>query len=45
MPEMLEPHHLPQLLAQAQLGIGHKALPLAECGFYRLNNNAGFLPK
>jgi hypothetical protein len=41
----MKPHHLPQLFAQAQLGIGHKALPLAKCGFCRLNNIAGFLPK
>ena len=42
--KVLEPHHLPHLLAQPQLRIGLESLAPV-CGFCRIHNDVPFLAK
>ena len=43
--KLLEPHDFMQLILQAQLGIGHAALPTAKCRICRFHIDAEFLAK
>ena len=43
--KLFKSHHLPQLFVQAQLGIGHAALPTAKCRICRFHIDADFLAK